>query len=120
TRQHRSAYARRPRDRIPVRPVVVRIVADVAPLSHPRTGVGNYIRGSLLGLAEAGGHELVAFSVASRHGRREIERALEGVAAERVLPVVPAAHALRTAWSRLGRPPVERATGPLDVFHFSD
>ena len=28
----------------------MRIVVDVAPLSHPRTGVGNYIRGSLRGL----------------------------------------------------------------------
>ena len=37
------------------RAVAVRIVVDVSPLSHPRTGVGNYIRGSLLGLAEVGG-----------------------------------------------------------------
>ena len=31
----------------------MRIVVDVSPLSHERTGVGNYIRGSLLGIAEA-------------------------------------------------------------------
>ena len=31
----------------------VRIAFDVSPLSHPRTGIGNYIRGSLAGLAEA-------------------------------------------------------------------
>jgi glycosyltransferase involved in cell wall biosynthesis len=98
----------------------VRIVLDVAPLSHPRTGVGNYIRGSLLGLAEAGGHEVVAFAPASRRGKREIEEALAGVEVERRLPVVPAAHAVRTAWSRLGRPPVERVAGAADVFHFSD
>jgi glycosyltransferase involved in cell wall biosynthesis len=98
----------------------VRIVVDVAALSHPRTGVGNYIRGSLLGLAEAGGAELVAFAPASVRGRREIERALEGIAVRHRLPVVPAAHAIRTAWSRLGRPPVEVAAGALDVFHFSD
>jgi glycosyltransferase involved in cell wall biosynthesis len=36
------------------------------------------------------------------------------------MPVVPAAQALRTAWSRAGRPPVERVVGRLDVFHFSD
>ncbi|HVS85532.1 MAG TPA: glycosyltransferase family 1 protein, partial [Gaiellaceae bacterium] len=36
------------------------------------------------------------------------------------LPVVPGAHALRTAWSRLGRPPVELLAGRLDVFHFGD
>ena len=98
----------------------MKIVVDVAPLSHPRTGVGNYIRGSLLGLAETGGHDLVAFAPASVAGRREIEAALAGIAVERRLPVLPAAHALRTVWSRVGRPPVESLTGPLDVFHFSD
>jgi glycosyltransferase involved in cell wall biosynthesis len=95
-------------------------VVDVSALSHPRTGVGNYIRGSLLGLAAAGGHELVAFAPASRDGRRRIEAALEGIDVERVLPTLPAAHAVRTAWSRLGRPPVERFVGALDVFHFGD
>ena len=93
---------------------------DVSPLSHQRTGVGNYIRGSLFGLAQAGAENLVAFAPASRAGRRTIERSLEGVDAERRLPVVPAAHALRTAWSRLGAPPLEAVVGAFDVFHFSD
>jgi glycosyltransferase involved in cell wall biosynthesis len=98
----------------------VRIVVDVSPLSHPRTGVGNYIRGSLVGIAEAGEHDVVAFAPASLRGKRAIESALDGVDVERKLPLVPAAHALRTAWSRAGRPPVERVVGPVDVFHFSD
>jgi glycosyltransferase involved in cell wall biosynthesis len=98
----------------------VRIVIDVAPLSHPRTGVGNYIRGSLLGLAQAGARDVVAFAPASRAGRRTIEESLDGVDAERRLPVLPAAHALRTAWSRLGTPPLETVVGSFDVFHFSD
>jgi glycosyltransferase involved in cell wall biosynthesis len=98
----------------------VRIVVDVAPLSHQRTGVGNYIRGSLLGIAQAGGHELVAFAPASASGRRQIEQSLDGIDLERRFPVVPAAHALRTVWSRLGTPPVERFVGGVDVFHFSD
>jgi len=98
----------------------VRIVLDVSPLSHLRTGVGNYIRGSLSGLTEAGGHEIVAFAPASGRGRLQIESALEGIDVERVLPVVPAAHALRTAWSRLGRPAAERVVGGFDVLHFSD
>jgi glycosyltransferase involved in cell wall biosynthesis len=100
----------------------VRIVVDVAPLSHQRTGVGNYIRGSLIGLAEAsaGEHELIAFAPVSRRGRREIDSALAHVDVERRLPVVPAAHALRTLWSRAGRPPAERVLGAFDVFHFSD
>lgn len=98
----------------------MRIVLDVSPLSHPRTGVGNYIRGSLLGLAEIGGHEVVAFAPASPGGKRTIEEALAGVAVERRLPVLPAAHAFRTAWSRLGHPVAERVAGSFDVFHFSD
>jgi glycosyltransferase involved in cell wall biosynthesis len=100
----------------------VRVVVDVSPLSHQRTGVGNYVRGSLAGMAEAleQGDELVAFAPASPAGKREIERALRGVRVERRLPVAPAAHLVRTAWSRLGRVPVERAVGPFDVFHFSD
>jgi len=97
----------------------VRIVLDVAPLSHPRTGVGNYIRGSLLGLTAAGA-DVVAFAPVSARGKRSVEAALDGVAVARRLPVVPAAHALRTAWSRLGRPPAERLVGHFDVLHFSD
>jgi len=100
----------------------VRIVVDVAPLSHVRTGVGNYIRGSLRGIAEAsaGAHELVAFAPASARGRREIESSLAGIDVELRLPVLPAAHAVRTLWSRAGAPPVERFVGAFDVFHFSD
>jgi glycosyltransferase involved in cell wall biosynthesis len=97
----------------------VRIGVDVAPLSHPRTGVGNYIRGSLIGLAAAGA-DVVAFAPASAAGKRQIEASLAGIDVELRLPVVPAAHALRTVWSRLGAPPVERFVGDVDVFHFSD
>ena len=100
----------------------MRIVVDVAPLSHVRTGVGNYIRGSLQGIAAAaaGEHEIVAFAPASRTGRREIESSLAGVDVERRLPVLPAAHALRTLWSKAGTPPAERFLGAFDVLHFSD
>jgi glycosyltransferase involved in cell wall biosynthesis len=97
----------------------VRIVVDVSPLSHPRTGVGNYIRGSLLGLSRTE-HEIVAFAPATRDGRRAIEAALAGIDVERVLPTLPLAHAVRTGWSRLGRPPAERVVGTFDVLHFSD
>jgi glycosyltransferase involved in cell wall biosynthesis len=97
----------------------MRIVVDVSPLSHPRTGVGNYIRGSLRGLA-ATEHEVVAFAPVTPGGRRAVEEALEGIDVERHLPSLPAAHAVRTAWSRLGRPPVERFIGRFDVLHFSD
>jgi len=100
----------------------VRIVIDVSPLSRPRTGIGNYVRGMVAGLAEAAGddHELVAFGPSGPRGRRRIREALAGLPVELRLPLLPRAHAWRTAWSRIGRPPVERVVGPLDVFHFSD
>jgi glycosyltransferase involved in cell wall biosynthesis len=101
----------------------VRIVIDATPLSHPRTGVGNYIRGSLLGLAEAaaGQHEIVAFAAVSMLSRPRLSDALDGLGIERRLVTLPpSAHLWRTLWSRLGRPTVERLAGRLDVFHFSD
>jgi glycosyltransferase involved in cell wall biosynthesis len=100
----------------------VRIVVDVSPLSRPRTGIGNYLRGMLAGLAGAGDgrHELVAFGPSGPRGRRLIRESLEGLPLELRLPLLPRAHPWRTAWSRLGRPPVERFVGPLDVLHFSD
>jgi glycosyltransferase involved in cell wall biosynthesis len=98
----------------------VRIVLDVSPLSRPRTGIGNYIRGMVAGLAEAAGdeHELVAFGPSGPRGRGRIREALRGLAVDVRTPLAP--HVLRQAWSRSGRVPVERFVGPLDVFHFSD
>jgi glycosyltransferase involved in cell wall biosynthesis len=100
----------------------VRVVVDVTPLALPRTGIGNYVLGMLRGLTEAGPeHEIVAFSAVAPPGKRRIEAALNGLAVERRLVVVPPkSHYWRTAWSRLGRGPVEWLAGPLDVFHFSD
>jgi len=101
----------------------VRIAFDVSPLSHPRTGIGNYIRGSLGGLARAiagGDHELVAFAPTSPQGLRAIPEALAGIPLDLRLRFLPFAHHWRQAWSRLGRPAVERFLGPVDVLHFSD
>ena len=100
----------------------MRIVYDVSPLTHPRTGVGNYIRGALAGMACAsdGEHELVAFAPASFRGRDRLDAALDGIDAERRIVSLPFAHAVRRTWGRLGRPPVERFVGPLDVLHFTD
>jgi glycosyltransferase involved in cell wall biosynthesis len=100
----------------------MRIVVDVSPLSHPRTGIGNYIRGSLAGMCEAGEgrHELLAFAPTSLRGPRAIRAALEGIpVGQRLLPL-PASHALRTTWSRAGRPAVELLAGRLDAFLFSE
>jgi glycosyltransferase involved in cell wall biosynthesis len=101
----------------------VRIVVDATPLSHPRTGVGNYLRGSLRGLAEAAGaeHEIVAFAAVSMLSRNRLQEALAEIPVERRLVTLPpSANVWRTLWSRAGVPAVERLAGPLDVFHFSD
>jgi glycosyltransferase involved in cell wall biosynthesis len=100
----------------------MRIVVDVTPLALPRTGIGNYVLGMLRGLTEAETeHDVVAFSVLGPPGRRRVEEALEGLPLDRRLIVLPPkSHYWRTAWSRLGRGPVEWLAGRLDVFHFSD
>jgi glycosyltransferase involved in cell wall biosynthesis len=100
----------------------MRIAFDVSPLSHTPTGVNNYIRGSLAGLAEvaAGRHEIVAFAPTSLRGPGPIRRALAGIDVELRLWRLPASHGLRTIWSRLGRPAAERLLARFDVLHFSD
>jgi glycosyltransferase involved in cell wall biosynthesis len=100
----------------------VRIVYDVSPLSHPLTGVGNYVRGSLAGLvdAAAGAHEIVAFAPTSPAGRNAIPRALDGIDVELQLVALPFSQRWRDAWSRIGRPALERFVGGFDVFHYSD
>ena len=100
----------------------MRIAYDVTPLSHPRTGVGNYIFGTLAGMVEAasGEHELVAFGPVSIRGRKLLDETLAGLPVSTSVVTVPFGHAVRTAWSRLGRPRVERFLGPVDVVHFSD
>jgi glycosyltransferase involved in cell wall biosynthesis len=100
----------------------MRIAFDVSPLSHALLGIGSYLRGALAGLADAAGdeHEVVAFAPTSLRGPGRIREALSGIDVEVRTWPLPASHALRTAWSRAGRPPAERLLGPFDVLHFSD
>ena len=100
----------------------MRIAFDVSPLSHPATGVGNYIRGTLAGTVEAsaGVHEIVAFAPTSLRGPARIRQALDGLDVEVRAWPLPASHALRTAWSRAGHPAAERLLGRFDVLHFTD
>jgi alpha-1,3-rhamnosyl/mannosyltransferase len=101
----------------------VRIAFDVSPLSHERTGVNNYIRGSLTGLAEVAkerGHSVVAFAPTSPAGRRVIPEELAALDVEVRLLTLPGAHGWRTAWSTLGWPPAERWLGRFDALHFTD
>ena len=100
----------------------MRIAFDVSPLSHPATGVGNYIRGTLGGMLEAadGQHELVAFAPTSLRGPARIREALAGLDVELRTWPLPASHAIRTAWSMAGQPAAERLLGPFDALHFTD
>jgi glycosyltransferase involved in cell wall biosynthesis len=100
----------------------VRIAYDVTPLSHPRTGVGNYILGALKGMLAAAGpeHEILAFGPVSIRGRRLLDATLAGLPIEKRVFTVPFAHATRRSWGALGRPPAERFLGRFDVLHFSD
>jgi glycosyltransferase involved in cell wall biosynthesis len=100
----------------------VRIAFDVSPLSHERSGIGNYILGSLTGLAEASGgiDEIVAFAPTSPSGVRRIPEAIGGLPVNLKLRFVPFAHFWRQAWSRARRPPVERFLGSVDVLHYTD
>ena len=100
----------------------MRIAFDVSPLSHPATGVGNYIRGSLAGLldAVAGTDEVVAFAPTGLRGPARIRDALAGLDVELRTWPVPFSHAVRTAWSIAARPAAERLLGPFDVLQFTD
>src|SRR4029078_12740296 len=70
--------------------------------------------------AAAGRHEVVAFAPTSMRGPRAIRAALDGIPAGRRIVPLPPAHALRTGWSRLGRPAVELFAGGRDAFVFSE
>ena len=101
----------------------MRIVIDVTPLSHLRTGIGNYMLGMLGGLADAseGRHELVHFGPTGPRNIGRLRKALNGIPGERRLYVIPPPTNLwRKLWSRARRPTVEQLVGPLDAFHFSD
>ncbi len=100
----------------------MRIVYDVSPLSLPPAGVGNYVRGSVSGLVEAarGEHEVVAWAPVGARGARNVRAALADIPVELSVQTLPLARLWRTAWSRAGRPPVERFLGRVDVLHFSD
>ena len=101
----------------------MRIAFDVSPLSHPRTGVGNYIRGSLRRARRGGSAASTRWSRSRRRARRakrRIPAALAGIPVEPRLRFLPFAHFWRQGWSRAGWPPVERFLGPVDVLHFTD
>jgi alpha-1,3-rhamnosyl/mannosyltransferase len=95
----------------------MRIAVDVTPLSVPRSGIGNYIRGAVSGL-EAAGCEVVPFALTDEGGAERVGAALGGSGA-RVLRA-PAANVVRRGWSALGRPALERWLGSVDATLLSD
>ena len=56
-------------------------------------------------------HELVAFAPTSVRGPDAIRAAIEGIPVDVRTIRLPASHALRTAWSRIGRPPSSGSSG---------
>jgi glycosyltransferase involved in cell wall biosynthesis len=100
----------------------MRVAVDVSPLSHPPTGIGNYIRGSLAGMVAAAGpgDELVPFAPTSLQGPKLIRGRLAGLALRPRLLPLPASHAVRTAWSIAGFPPAEWLVGRVDALLFTD
>ena len=96
-------------------PIPMRIVVDVSPLSRPRTGIGNYIRGMVAGLAEAAGgeHELVAFGPSGPRGREADPRGARragrrGAHAARAARAAAGVEPLRAAAGRAARRPARR------------
>ena len=100
----------------------MRIVVDVTPLSLPRTGIGNFLRGMLAGLEASlnGDGELVAVAATGLGGRRRVAASLDGLTLERRVLALPLGRAWRAAWNRSSWPTIERLAGRLDVFHQSD
>ncbi len=100
----------------------MRVAVDVSPLSHPRTGIGNYLAGAVGGLIRVSGdrHEIVPFAPTSLRGPARIRSALAGLPVRPRLWPLPASHAIRTAWSRLGHPAAERLLGGFDALLFTD
>jgi glycosyltransferase involved in cell wall biosynthesis len=95
----------------------VRIVVDATPLTVQRSGIGNYIRGAIGGLEEAG-CEVVPFAVCSTSGRPVVQEAL-GDREIRFLQV-PGANVVRRAWSAAKWPRLERLVGAFDGSFLSD
>src|SRR5262245_44932665 len=105
--RRRLTRARRDRAGAPRERHGLKVLFDVSPLSHaPRTGVPNYILGSLRGLSTVVGdqHEIVPFAPVSLRGKRNLEEALDGIGLRRRVGWLPFAHVWRTGWSKLGRP----------------
>ena len=100
----------------------MRLAFDVTPLSVPRTGIGNYIRGVLSGIGpdDLRRHDIVAFSLCDGRGTASVRDALAGLSIEERLVTAPAANVIRRTWSAARHPGLERLVGAVDAVHLSD
>jgi glycosyltransferase involved in cell wall biosynthesis len=95
-------------------PAPLRVALDATPLIGQRTGVGEFCRGALGGLAGRPELDVRAFAVSWRR-RSAIEDLLPAGVGSRQRPMP--ARPLHIAWRHLGSPPAEWFLGPLDVVH---
>jgi glycosyltransferase involved in cell wall biosynthesis len=100
----------------------MRLAFDVTPLTVPRTGIGNYILGSLRGLGAVAGqaHQLVAFALVEPGGRRIVEDTLAELPIELHVLERRAPNLWRRSWTAARLPPLERWLGPFDALHVTD
>jgi glycosyltransferase involved in cell wall biosynthesis len=91
----------------------MRIALDATPLLGQRSGVGNYVRGLVDGLAELDDGPEVLLTLFSIRG------AVAGPLPRRTRPAPRRAPArlLRRTWARWSWPPAELLTGRVAVFH---
>ena len=94
----------------------MRVGFDATPLLGPRTGIGTYTERLVEALIAIGPTDLDLVATAfSRRGTEPLRDQLppQVRVAGRRLP----ARLLRSLWTRIGWPPVEVLSGPVDVFH---
>lgn len=92
----------------------MRVAFDCAPLSPPRTGIGNVTHELVSRLAQNPALELSAWCLGLRRRKPAFAALPDGVAAlRRPLPARPT----RQAWLRTGHPTFERVHGGFDVVH---
>ena len=96
---------------------LLRVAVDATPLLGARTGVGEFCRGALSGLASlapAAGLDVSAFAVTWRRRQRLPPALPAGVrSTQRAMPARP----LHMAWHHADAPPIEWFVGRVDVVH---
>lgn len=94
----------------------LRLAFDATFVLSPRTGVGTFAWAVLERLAADPTIDVTAFAVAWRRSADVVREVPAGVRVPRRTDVLSPRHA-RAAWKRLGGPPIELVTGPVDVVH---